>query len=266
MTEPHAAPRLPRRALLRFLALAVLVAGGFVVVRFSPLADALTVEKISAVLDQLRQAWWAPALLIAAYIVLCPLGLPASVLMITGGVVFGVTRGSVYNIVGVFLGGASTYFVARSLGRDLVVHLVGKRLKKVERAIARRGFWSLVGVRFLPLPFPLINYCCALAGVRPALFLTTTFLGIAPTVVLFTYFADALSRAATGDRGGVLIQLAVASLLLLAATLVPQVLQARKRRERYRVLSARRGTPSRPSTPNPFSQPPVHRREKGTEG
>jgi uncharacterized membrane protein YdjX (TVP38/TMEM64 family) len=240
MTEPRAAPRLPRRVLLRFLVLVVLVAVGFVAVRFSPLADVLTVEKVSAVLAELRQAWWAPALLIAAYVVLCPLGLPASVLMITGGLVFGVLHGSVYNIVGVFLGGASTYFVGRTLGRELVVHLIGHRLKKVERVIARRGFWSLVGVRFVPLPFPLVNYCCALAGVRPALFLTTTFLGIVPTVVLFTYFADALSRAATGDRGGVLLQLAVASVLLLAATIVPQVIQGRRRRARYRGLREQR--------------------------
>jgi uncharacterized membrane protein YdjX (TVP38/TMEM64 family) len=245
MTEHHAAPRLPRRALFRFLALAALVTGGFAVVRFSPLAEVLTVEKITAVLAELRQAWWAPALLIAAYVVLCPLGLPASVLMITGGVVFGVVWGSVYNIAGVFLGGAATYYVARAMGRGLVVHLVGHRLKKVERVIARRGFWSLVGLRFIPLPFPLVNYCCALAGVRPSLFLTTTFVGIAPTVVLFTYFADALSRAATGDRGGVVLQLAVASLLLLAATLVPQVIQARKRRERYRKIREKRALSAR---------------------
>jgi uncharacterized membrane protein YdjX (TVP38/TMEM64 family) len=243
MTEHHAAPRIPRRILLRFLALVVLVGVGFAVLRFSPVADALTVEKISVFLDRLRQAWWAPALLILAYIVLCPLGLPASVLMITGGVVFGVVRGSLYNLVGVFLGGAATYYVARALGRDLVVHLAGKRLKKVEMAIARRGFWSLVGVRFLPLPYPVVNYCCALAGVRPALFLTTTLIGVAPIVILFSYFADALSRAATGDRGGVMIRLAVASLLLLAATLVPQVVNARKRRARYRRLRAERQPP-----------------------
>lgn len=240
MTEHHPAPRIPRRLLLRFLALVVLVGVGFALLRFSPLADQLTVERISALLDRLRQAWWAPALLVLAYIVLCPLGLPASVLMITGGVVFGVVRGSLYNILGVFLGGVATYYVARSLGRGLIVHLGGKRLKRVERAIARRGFWSLVGVRFLPLPFPLVNYCCALAGVRPALFLTTTFIGIAPTVALFTYFADALSRAATGHRGGVVIQLTVASLLLLASTIVPQIVSARRRRERFRQLRERR--------------------------
>jgi uncharacterized membrane protein YdjX (TVP38/TMEM64 family) len=165
---------------------------------------------------------------------------PATPMMITGGVVFGTVLGSVYNVLGVFLGGAATYFMARFLGRDFVLHLAGKRLKKVERAIARRGFWGLVGVRFLPLPYPLVNYCAALAGVRPVPFLVTTFIGLVPTVTLFTYFASTLSRLAAEDRSGVYLQLAVASILLLLLTLVPQVLAGRKRRERYRLIVERR--------------------------
>jgi uncharacterized membrane protein YdjX (TVP38/TMEM64 family)/predicted metal-dependent hydrolase len=234
------APLVPRPLLIRFLTLVAILVTGFVVLRWTPLADQMTVERISALFDRLRETWWAPAALLACYVILCPLGVPASPMMITGGIVFGTALGSVYNTLGVFLGGASTYFLGRVLGRDFVLHLAGKRLKKVERAIARRGFWSLVGVRFLPLPFPVVNYCAALAGIRPSLFLATTAIGIVPGVVLFTYFASTLSKLAAQDRSGVYLQLALASLLLLLVTLIPQVMAGRKRRERYRLILDKR--------------------------
>lgn len=248
------APLVPRPLLIRFLTLVTILATGFVVLRWTPLADQMTVERISALFDRLRETWWAPAALIACYVVLCPLGVPAMPMMITGGVVFGTVLGSLYNIVGLFLGGAATYFMGRSLGRDFVLHLAGRKLKRVERAIARRGFWSLVGARFLPLPYPVVNYCAALAGIRPVLFLTTTAIGIVPGVILFTYFASTLSKLAAEDRSGVYLQLALASLLLLLITLVPQVLAGKKRRERYRLILERRKM--RSATPSPAPPPP----------
>ncbi len=156
--------------------------------------------------------------------------------MIAGGVVFGAVYGSLYNVLGVLAGATTCYYLARVLGRDFVVQVAGQRLKKVERAVARRGFWGLVAVRFLPLPFPLVNYCAALAGVPAGLFLSTTLIGAAPTVTLYTYFFALLARAGAGRRHDVYFQMAVALVLLLAATLVPQIWQARRRRARYREL------------------------------
>lgn len=231
-----AAPRVPRHLVVRFAALVVIVLAGFVVLRFTPLAEYVTLEKISALFERLREIWWAPLALLAAYVILCPLGVPATPLMITGGVVFGLFPGAVYNVVGTWLGGAATYFMGRFLGRDFVVHLVGNRLKKVERALARRGFWSLVGARFVPLPFPVVNYGMALGGIRPGLFLVTTALGLTPGVTLFTYFASAFAKLAGPERSQIYVQFAVATLLLLLLTVVPQVWVARKRKERYRQI------------------------------
>jgi phospholipase D1/2 len=237
------APRVPRHLLLRFLVLVLIVGTGFAVLRWSPLAGWLNKETITAGFERLRDTWWAPALLVLSYVVLCPLGVPATPMMIAGGVVWGVLRGSVYNVLGIFLGAASTYWLGRVLGRDFVLHLFGRRLRRVERMVARRGgFWSLAGVRFLPLPFALVNYCAAFVGIRPGLFLSSTALGLSLTVPIFTYFAHALSQAATGRRSEVYIQLGVALALLMSVTFLPRLWQARKRKERYRAVLAKRRT------------------------
>lgn len=252
--------RVPRRVFVRAALLVLIVLAGLAALRWSPLADLLTKEEILATLDRLRGAWWSPVALIAAYALLCPIGFPPSPLMVTGGVVFGPVYGSLYNLIGIFLGATTTYTLGRHLGHDLVLHLAGKRMKRVERALTRRaGFWSLAGVRFLPLPFVLVNYAGALAGIRPGLFLGSTLVGLVLSVPVFTYFASAIARAATGAKTGVYVQLAVAVLLLISITLTPRILAARKRRERYRQLCEERKGPrtqrspgtSRTSPPGP---------------
>ena len=235
------APRVPRHLMIRFLALVAILGTGFLAVRYSPLAEYMDRDAMLALFERLRGAWWAPVLLILAYVLLCPIGVPATPMMIAGGMVWGVLRGSVYNVLGIFLGAAASYYLGRVLGREFVFHLFGRKLKRVERMVARRGgFWSLAGIRFLPLPFALVNYCAAFVGIRPGLFLSSTAVGLALTVPVFTYFAHTLTRAATGDRSGVYLQLGMALGLLAMLILLPRLWQARKRKERYRAALARR--------------------------
>ncbi|MBW8876300.1 MAG: VTT domain-containing protein [Acidobacteria bacterium] len=232
--------RVPRRTLFRFVALVAIVVIGFAVLRFTPLSQYLTVEKISALFDRLRSTWWAPLALIATYVVLCPLGVPASPMMLTGGMVFGFIPGFLLNLLGTWLGGVTTYFLGRVLGRDFVAHLAGNRLKKVERAIARRGFWSLVAIRLLPIPYPLVNYCAALTGIPPGLFMVTTVLGLIPANLLFAYFASALVHLAGPERNKIYVQFGVVIALLVLLTVAPQVWMARKRKRRYLELREQR--------------------------
>lgn len=234
---------MPRRVLLRFLLLPVLLAGVYAAWHWTPLGGYLSGPALDAAITRLRHSWWAPALLVGGYLVLSPLGVPATPLMIVGGVVFGGAAGSLYNIAGVIVGGAASYFLGRLLGRDFVRHVAGHRLRKVELAIGRRGFWNLVAVRFLPLPFPLVNYGAALAGVRPPLFLATTAIGIAPTVAIYTFFIAAVAHAAAARHANMykeisaqLPRLAVPIALLLLVTLVPQWVRARRRRQRLAAL------------------------------
>ena len=224
--------RIKTGTLLRFLALPALLVAGFALLRWTPLGHQFTEERLTAAIAGLQRVWWAPALLIAGFAILSPLGVPATPLMLAGGVVFGAVYGSLYNVLGVWAGAATTYFLARLLGRDFVVQMAGERLEKVEQAIAQRGFWGLVGLRFLPLPFALVNYCAALAGVRPGLFFATTALGTAPTVSLYTYFFALLAHAGAGHRREVYWQLGLSLALLVTLTAAPQLWQIRQARRR----------------------------------
>jgi len=236
------------KALARFAVLVVLVAAGFAVLRWTPLGSYFNERSIVTYRDLLRHSWWAAPALVLSYVLLCPVGFPASPLMIAGGVVFGAVWGSIYNLVGTSLGGAATYFLGRLLGRDFIAQVGGRRLKRIERLITRRGFWGMVGIRFLPFPFALVNYTAALAGIRPALFLTTTVIGLTPTNVLYTYFTAAFFAAAGTDRARVYLRLMIATTLLAALIFLPQIWMARQRKRRYEALleERRRGGQHQP--------------------
>jgi uncharacterized membrane protein YdjX (TVP38/TMEM64 family) len=160
--------------------------------------------------------------------------------MIGGAVVFGAAFGSFYNFAGALAGAFTSYLLADHLGSDFVRHLARGRLKRVERLAAGHGFWFLVGMRFLPLPFPAVNFGLALAGIRPLPFTLSTAVGLAPTIPLWSYFYAALFEAAAGERAGLAWRLGAVIGLLGFASLLPPMIRRRLRKRRYRRLKAAR--------------------------
>lgn len=236
MTTP---PRSLTRALLRFLLLAVVVVAGFSIIRFSPLNEFFTREAILDLLSHLRDSWWAPLALIGMFLVLSPLGVPATPLIFAGGAVFGLAWGGLYNFLGCFGGAAVSFLLARALGRDLIVHLAGQeRLDKAETLLSRHGFWALVRIRFIPVPFPIVNFGSALAGVPLRTFLGSSALGLLPAILIYTYFISTLVETASGPSAAHVRNLMLAIGLSLLVTLLPTFWKRMQKRRRLQLLAA----------------------------
>lgn len=239
--ELRPARRLSRRALARFGLLILLAAAGFVALRWTPLAELADADRTISLLEGLRGAWWSPLALAGLYTLLSPVGVPATPLIAAGGVVFGVYAGSLVNYLGILLGASSSYWIARGLGQELVEQVVGERLKRVENMVNRHGFWTLVRLRFFPIPFALFNFSCALSGIRFPLYIFSTALGMALTTVIWTYFWTAMASVAAGQQvSGVYRNLFLALGALFLLTFVPKLMQGLWRRRRLRDLRAQR--------------------------
>jgi uncharacterized membrane protein YdjX (TVP38/TMEM64 family) len=226
--EPPGSPRPPalRRALLRFTALLLLLALGWLLYRFTPLSEWLGGEEVAELMDRLAGNPWSPFLLLALWLVLSPLGVPVSPLVLAGGALYGVRLGWLYNVVGAMLGAAATYYLAGRLGRELVVHLIGRRREQqAEALVARHGFGAVMRSRFLPIPYAVVNYGAALAGLPFRSFALATLIGMAPTLLVYTWLGSALVRAATGERAGLLAKVALAMGAILLLSFTPQLLR-----------------------------------------
>lgn len=223
-------PGVPRKtlksAIVRALVLVAILIIAFLVLRNTSLARFSDREYLGASLESLADTAWAAPLLIALYVILAPLGVPISPLVFVGGAIFGLFKGWILNLLGSILGGAVTFFIGHAMGRDLIVHLVSdQNLRRAESLLERHGFWAILRVRFLPIPFALVNYGCALVGVRPGTFLIATSLGLAPSLLVYTTLSYALVGGGTGDRASVAIVAGLALGGLLILTFVPSILR-----------------------------------------
>lgn len=230
--------QIPFKVWLRLSLLVAMLAGGAALILWTPLGDYFNEEQMIGLLEDVRSLWWTPLALMAAYVVITPLGfIPVSPLLVAGGFVFGPFWGSIYNVTGLLVGAMVGFWVARLLGRDFVVQLAGPKLKRAEMLIERQGFWPLVQTRFLPIPFAFVSYGAALAGVGTARFLATTALGVLPVTVTHTYFAPRLLKDPDPVTGILYL-----SILVLFNVVVgwPSIRERLRRRRRMAELKASR--------------------------
>lgn len=233
-----------RKLYLRLGLLIAIAASGFLAMRFTPVGEYLEKERMIALFDQLRHEWWTPLLLIGLFCAAAPMGLPASPILVAGALVFGFWLGSLYNMIGLVLGAMLAFWVGRSLGRDAIVQLAGNRLRKAERIFEKRGFWPLVQIRFLPIPFSVVSYAAALAGVSSWQFLVTSLIGLAPATLIHTYFVPKILHSAIdgGKPVGLLAAYAAGLVLLNVVAGIPTLQEAMRRRKRYREIQAKRAS------------------------
>ena len=165
------------------------------------------------------------------------LGLPPIPLLV-GGAAFGAFHGSIYNMAGLLLGASLAYGLAKLLGRDFVVRITGERFRRAESIFRRHGFWPMVQTRFMPLPFSVVNFGAALAGVRPVFFLVTSAVGLIPSTLIHTYFmAQAIATQGRERAFTLALYLGVFVLFnILLSTL--WLREQTQRRKRYRELVA----------------------------
>lgn len=248
MLAPHAAGPPPgslRSAALRFALLVVLILGAFAAIRFTPLGDLLTAERLGALLERARGHWWSPLALVGLYALLCPLGVPASPMIVVGGAVFGFAAGTFWNWAGGLIGALISYLLARFLGREFVERIGGARVRRFEKLLSRQGWPMLIGMRFLPMPFVIANSAAAVVGVGLVRFLVTTAIGLLPPMAVLTYAATALLSAAEGSRAEILRNLGLVFVLFGSLVIFPVAIRRRLRKRRLtrlRALRAARGS------------------------
>ncbi len=133
---------------------------------------------------------------------------PASVLTIGAGALFGVVGGSVVVAIGATLTATFAFLLARTVLRSRIERWVAKNPKfvAVDRAIAREGSKIVVLVRLAAVfPFLFVNYAFGLTGIRALPYIVSTFIGILPGAIAFVYLGAAGAAVATQNRAKTII-------------------------------------------------------------
>jgi uncharacterized membrane protein YdjX (TVP38/TMEM64 family) len=152
------------------------------------------------------------------YIACCVLIVPALALTLGSGAIFGFVIGAIVNVIAATLGATLAFLLARSVLRHRVERMTANNAKfrALDRAITNEGtkiMW-LVRLSGFP-PFTWVNYAFGLTGIGLGPFMLTTFFGIIPGTLAFTYAGAAGAQALSGQGNRIaLIVTAVGAVLV----------------------------------------------------
>lgn len=124
---------------------------------------------------------WGLAAFVVLYALVALTPIPVTIMAVTGGLVFGVAVGTVLSMIGVVAGCWGAYWLARGLGRETVMRLLGSHAEMVEDRLEGGGFYAVCTLRLVPgVPYWPVNYGSGALGIGSRDFLIATVLSALP--------------------------------------------------------------------------------------
>lgn len=238
-------PKSRASALIRKLPVIAVVAvaliGGWL------LKDHLTFAALSENREKLlafRNAhyFWSAMTFMVAYILIVAFSLPGgTVATLTGGFLFGLFPGVIFNVVAATIGAVAIFIAVRAgFGAKVAEGLEarGGAVARLQKGLRENEVSVLLLMRLVPaVPFFLANLIPAFVGVRLDRFAITTFLGIIPGAFVFSSVGSGLgavfARGETPDLGIIFTPTVLGPILGLAAlSALPIVIKVLKKKER----------------------------------
>jgi uncharacterized membrane protein YdjX (TVP38/TMEM64 family) len=131
----------------------------------------------------------APIAFILIYSVAVVALIPASLLTIAAGAVFGLLRGTLYALTGAIVGSTVAFLLGRHSFRRIVSRRLATmpRFAAVERAVSTQGRRIVFFLRLSPLvPFNFLNYALGLTTISLTDFLVAS-VGMIPGTMVYAY-------------------------------------------------------------------------------
>lgn len=138
---------------------------------------------------------WGPLVLALAYVPLTVLAVPASVLTLGGGYLFGLPLGFVADSIGATIGATAAFLLGRTIGRSYVISKLKDypKFQAVAIAIQRSGFKIVLLLRLVPLlPFNMLNYLLSVTPVSLGEYVLASWLGMMPITLALVYVGTTL--------------------------------------------------------------------------
>lgn len=153
-----------------------------------------------ALFDLMHTTTWGPVLYILAYTIRPLTFIPGTILTVLAGVFFGFIPGTIYTVIGATLSAALAY----ALGR----YFIGNKTQSNSSLFGRfaeachtKPFFTVLTLRFIFLPFDLVNYGSGILRIPFVPYILATFIGIFLGSATFVSIGASLSVEEFKEHG-----------------------------------------------------------------
>jgi uncharacterized membrane protein YdjX (TVP38/TMEM64 family) len=162
------------------------------------------------------------------YALCCVLFVPASILTLGAGAIYGQWVGTGVVLCGATLGATLSFLLARTVLRKKVEGMTSgnAKFRALDRAIGKEGAKIVFLIRLAPVfPFTYINYAFGLTAVKVLPYILASFFGMIPGTFAYVYLGSAAASAAGGgaDRTKTVVQIVGAVIALVVTIFVARV-------------------------------------------
>lgn len=197
--------------------------------RWTPLREWANLDALVAFARNLEDLPFTPLAVVVCYVLAGLVMVPVTLLIAVTGIVFGPLTGSLYAIGGTLLSATVAYGIGQWLGRDTVQRVLGTRINKLSKRIAKRGIVAMVIIRMLPVaPFTVVNVVAGASHISLRDYLIGTFLGMLPGIIMTVTFVHHLAEAIRNPTPGTVAILVGVALSIIAVALGLQKLLTRR--------------------------------------
>ena len=227
--------------LRRWLPLTLILTGavlGVVFLRQQLSFEALAQNREALLAYRDAHALLMPALFVTAYALIVAFSIPGAVwVTLTGGFLFGLFPGVLYNVSGATIGALLLFLAVRTgLGEGLRARIDASdgAVRRLSDGIRANEVPVLLSMRLIPaVPFFVANLIPAFLGVGTLRFAWTTLLGIIPGALVYTWvgagLGEVFARGESPDLGIIFEPYVLGPILGLAAlSLLPVLLKRRR--------------------------------------
>ena len=183
---------------------------------YTPMGNWLDVQSVTRTLDTISQSSLAPLILFIVFVVAALLMVPVTLLIIASVVVFGPYLGSTYALFGAVGSAMAGYVVGSILGGDTIKGLAGGKIKRISQKLAKRGIFTMVLVRIVPVaPFTIINLVAGASHIRMRDFFWGTLFGLIPGITAIALLTDRVQATLQDPQPStVMILIAISAVII----------------------------------------------------
>jgi phosphatidylserine/phosphatidylglycerophosphate/cardiolipin synthase-like enzyme/uncharacterized membrane protein YdjX (TVP38/TMEM64 family) len=164
----------------------------------TPLSSLVEPKAVGDVLRSLAGTPWAPALVVALFVIGGLVAFPVLILITATAATFGPWLGFAYALAGVIASALVTYAIGLRFGQAALRRLIGERLERIRQRIVHRGVFAIAAIRLVPVaPFTIVNLVAGASAIRLADYVAGTLLGMLPGLIALSALGHQLVRIVT---------------------------------------------------------------------